>query len=96
MTCALRELALDLGDAALDEALALLRRVVVGVLRQVAVRARLGDRLDDRGPLDGLQPVQLGLEALGTFDGHRNLAHVSHERPVARRASGSHGVRQPG
>ena len=42
------ELGLDLGDAALDEALPLLGRVVVGVLGQVAVRARLGDRADHR------------------------------------------------
>ncbi len=38
------ELALELGDAALDEALALLGGVVLGVLGQIAVRARLGDR----------------------------------------------------
>ena len=51
------ELALDLEDAALDEALLLLGRLVLGVLRQVAVRARLGDRLDDGVALDGLQPA---------------------------------------
>ena len=38
------ELVLDLGDPALDEALALLRRVVVGILRKVAVPARFGER----------------------------------------------------
>ena len=46
------ELALDFGDAPFDEALPLLGRVVIGVLGEVAVRARLGDRLDDGRPLD--------------------------------------------
>ena len=42
-----RQLRLDLADAAFDEALLLARRVIFGVLREVAVAARLGDRLDD-------------------------------------------------
>ena len=38
---------LDLGKAAFDEALALLGGVVFGVLREVAMRPRLGNRADD-------------------------------------------------
>src|SRR6267143_593735 len=53
------ELRLDVADARLDEALALARRVVLGVLGQVAVRARIGDRLGHRRPLDAPQPLQL-------------------------------------
>ena len=45
ITSAVDELGLDLADAALDEALLLARGVVLGVLGEVAVRARLGDRL---------------------------------------------------
>ena len=48
---------LDLLDAAFDEALLLARGVVLGVLAQVAVRARLGDRLDDARALLGLEPA---------------------------------------
>ena len=50
---------LDLPDAALDEPLLLARRVVLRVLAQVAVRAGLGDRLDDARPIDGLEPTQV-------------------------------------
>jgi hypothetical protein len=57
-----RQLALELADAAFDEALAVLGGVVLGVLRQVALRARLGDGVDHPGPLHGLELVQFGLE----------------------------------
>jgi hypothetical protein len=43
ITCAMREPALDLRDAPFDEPLPLLRGIVIGVLGEVAVRARLGD-----------------------------------------------------
>ena len=43
MISALANLRLELVDAALDESLLLARRVIFGVLRQIAVRARLGD-----------------------------------------------------
>jgi hypothetical protein len=39
------ELRLEIGNAAFDEALALARRLVFGVLGKVAVRARVSDRL---------------------------------------------------
>jgi hypothetical protein len=46
---------LDLGNAALDEALALARGGVFGILRDVAVLARRRDRLDDRRALHALE-----------------------------------------
>ena len=51
MISAARQPRLDLHDAALDEALLLARGVILGVLRQIAVAARLGDRLDDARPI---------------------------------------------
>ena len=62
MISAFDELRLDLLDAALDEALLLACGVVFGVLAQIAVRARLGDRLDDARALLGLEPLQLGAQ----------------------------------
>src|SRR5689334_17877415 len=59
---AVAELRFQLGDAPLDEALALLRGVILGVLREVAVRARLRDGGDDRRALNRLQLVQLAAE----------------------------------
>ena len=53
------DLVLELDDPALDEALPFARRVVFGVLREIAVLARFGDGADDRRPLDGFQPLQL-------------------------------------
>src|SRR5580765_2131774 len=70
-----RELALDLEDAAFDEALLVLRRLVLGVLRQVALRARLGDGLDDGVTLDVLQPGKLFRELLGAADREGNGGH---------------------
>jgi hypothetical protein len=69
------ELRLDLRDAPLDEALLVSRRVVLGVLRQVAVRARLGDRLRIGRSLDGLQAVQLGAQLFCAAQGHGGLGH---------------------
>jgi hypothetical protein len=69
------ELRLEVRDAPLDEALALARRLVLGVLRQVAVRARLGDRQRVRRALDAAQPLQLGAQILRAPQGHRGLWH---------------------
>ena len=54
-------------DAALDEALLLARRVVLGVLAQVAVRPCLGDRLDDARAIDRLEPAQVLPKLLSTL-----------------------------
>src|SRR5580765_1284020 len=65
------DLALELGDAALDERLLLARRVVLRVLGEVAVRPRLGDGLDDDVPIDVLQAVELVAQALEPRARHR-------------------------
>jgi hypothetical protein len=52
----------QLVDASLGKALLLARRVVLGVLAQIAVRARLGDRLDDLRTLDRLEVFQFGAQ----------------------------------
>ena len=48
-----------------DETLLLARGVVLGVLGQVAVAARLGDRLDDARAVLALQPLELVAQRLG-------------------------------
>src|SRR5206468_500339 len=65
------DLALELGDAALDERLLLARRVVFRVLGEVAVRPRLGDGLDDGVPIFVLQAVELVAQALEPRARHR-------------------------
>ena len=50
------EAVLEVGDHRLDLALALLRRMIFGVLAEIAVRARFLDRLDDRRTLQA-QPL---------------------------------------
>ena len=81
-----RQLVLELGDAALVQALRLLGRMVFGVLGQVAMRARLGDRLDDAWALDLLALFQLLFELGVTPGGHRDLVQLCHgvafDRPV--------------
>ncbi len=62
-------------DTALDKALALARGVVFGVFRQVAMRARLRDRLDHGRALDGFQVVQLGFQRDKTCFRDGNLFH---------------------
>jgi hypothetical protein len=69
------ELVLDVRDAAFDEPLALLGGIVLGVLGEVAVRARLGERPAHVRPVDRLQPLQLGLQALRALDRHRYFLH---------------------
>src|SRR5215470_2194579 len=57
-----RELVLELGDAALVVRLRLLGGMVFGVLRQIAMGARVGNLLDDTRPLDLLAVLELILE----------------------------------
>jgi len=71
-----RNLILKLEHAALDEALALARGVVLGILRDIAVLARLGDRADDRGTFDRLQLLELLFKPLEAFRRHGNLVHL--------------------
>src|SRR5690606_23968815 len=65
-----RQLALQLLDAALDEALLLARGVVLGVLLEVAVGAGLGDGGDHFRPLHRLEVVKLLAQALGALERH--------------------------
>src|SRR5437867_580012 len=59
--------------ASFKEPMPLPGRLVLGVLRQVAVRARFSNRGDHRGPVNRLQPMQLDSELLGTSLGQWNL-----------------------
>ena len=70
-----RELVLELGDAAFVQRLRFLRRVIFGVLGQVAVGARVGDLLNDARPLHLLAVLELGLKRRVALRRHRNLVH---------------------
>src|SRR3989344_2044829 len=70
-----RQLALDLLDAAFDEALAVLGGVIVSVFAEVALRARFGNCRDHSGALYGLEAVQFFLELFSTALGNRNGGH---------------------
>ena len=65
------DLGLERRDPALDEAQLFPRGVVLGVFRQIPVRARLGNRLGGRRPLDALETLELLLELLVARAGHR-------------------------
>jgi hypothetical protein len=68
---------LQLGDARLQQALLLLGGVVLGVLAQVALVARLGDLLADMRAIDGLEPVEFIDELLEALFGVvGGIAHV--------------------
>src|SRR5690606_958575 len=72
----MRQLAFQLLDAAFDEALLFAGSVVLGVLLQVAMRACLGDGIDHRGALDGLEFLQFGAQALRALQCH-GCSHLS-------------------
>src|SRR5262249_22961087 len=72
-----REPVFKLSDAPLVERLLLLGGVILGVLREIAVRARVGYLLDDAGPLDLLALLELALEHGVPRRRHRNLVHSS-------------------
>jgi hypothetical protein len=79
------ELGLDFRDATLDEALLVARRIVLGVLREIAVRARLRDGLGIGRPLDGLQAVQFGAQRFGTAGRHGGFGHQGMDPTVRER-----------
>src|SRR5262245_20876483 len=70
-----REPVLELAHPPLEVALALLGGVELGVLRDVAVRARGLDLADDAWPLDALQVAELLLELLVARPRHRHAIH---------------------
>src|SRR4029079_11976375 len=71
-----RELVLDLADAPFDEALLLAGGVILGVLREIAVTARFGNRLDDVRARLGLELLPLGAQRLGAAQGHGRAFHA--------------------
>src|SRR5579871_346396 len=70
-----RELVLQLGYAALVVRLLFLRGVILRVFRQVAMRARFRDVLDDARTILGLAPLQFFRQGGMAGRGHRNLFH---------------------
>src|SRR5579859_1036017 len=77
------ELVLELGDVAFVERLRLFGGMIFGVLRKIAVGARVGDLLNDARPLDLLALPQLGLQRGIARRGHRNLVHRSRTSKAA-------------
>ena len=77
MISAVRQVVLELLDPALDEALLLPGGVVLGVLAQVAVGARLGDRLDDARPVLALEPLELERAGVSAPFGVNGLRFIS-------------------
>ena len=69
------EFILKVQKAAFNEALLFARGMVFGVLRQVAVAARLGDGADHRRTIDRFQALDLLLKVVIPVRGHRNLVH---------------------
>src|SRR5439155_16369848 len=69
------DLVLEFGEAAFEKALALATRAVLGVLRNVAVGAGLGDGADDGRTIDRFQPLRLVLQPSIPLDGHRDLIY---------------------
>ena len=79
--------------------LRLLGGVIFGVLREVAMRARVGDLLDDARPLHLLAVLQLGFQRGVAGGGHRDLFHRSsgsasdlrqNKTPIAGRSASGH------
>src|SRR5476651_223704 len=66
------QLAFQFGDTAFNKGLALLGGIVLGVLGQVAMRARFSDRVDDDAALFGLQLMQLFFQEFGAVFGKWN------------------------
>ena len=69
------QLVVQLVDPAFDEALLLLGRMILGVLRKVAMRTRFGDRRDDVRAFHRFQGFQLGLKRSMAFGGHGDAFH---------------------
>src|SRR3569833_3412166 len=74
------EFRLDFGNAALDEALLLFGGMVFGVLLQIAVRTRLGDRIDDARPRYRFEPLQFFTQALRARCRERYFCHYANTK----------------
>src|ERR1700733_11239924 len=66
---------LQLGNEPFDEGLTFSRRMVLGVLGEIAMCARFGDLTNDRRALNRFELAKLVFEALQTRAGHRELMH---------------------
>ncbi len=78
ITSALADQVLELVvDAALVQALRFLGRMVFGVFREIAMRARFRDRLDDARPAPPAGASAAPPERVETWGGHRNLVHLN-------------------
>ena len=66
---------LDVGNLPLDPALAFLGRVILGVLREIAVRTCLGDGGNHSRPLQRLETLQIIVESLIALGGHWDFFH---------------------
>src|SRR6185295_9199087 len=69
------EFALEVRNAAFDEALTLLGSVVLGVLGQVSLSTRFLNRLDDFRTFHRFELVQFRAQHLGAYCGQRDLPH---------------------
>jgi len=84
------QLGLDVLDPRLNEALLFPSGVVLGIFFQIAVFARLGNRLNDLRALVGLEISQFIAQQFFTTFGQRYPNHVfnssgrSHRRPADR------------
>ena len=67
--------AFDFGDSPFDEALILTRRMVFGVLGQIAVATRFGDGADDGWTVLGLQTLQFSAQTLGATHSDGGTLH---------------------
>src|SRR5262249_14423834 len=61
--------------------------VILGVLREIAMRARFGDLLNDTRPFDLLAVLELLLQHGVTGGGHRDLFHRSRLPPTSQKNS---------
>jgi len=76
MICRDGQLELQLDDPALDETLALFRRIVFGVFRQIAMGARLGDGRRSRSAAPTLSVLQFGTQFFRAGGRSRGLTHI--------------------
>ncbi len=65
----------EFANATFIQALRFLGRVILGIFRQIAMSARLGDRRDDARALVLLAPAQFLLQRFEPVGCHRDLVH---------------------
>jgi hypothetical protein len=73
--------------------LALASSVVLGIFRQITLRTRFSDRVDNGRTFHGFQPLELFLQALGPAHGQRNGRHVVSQTKVENAPDGAFSVK---